>query len=203
MRQLSQNAPSFGPEKCLNPLLLDVGVLLLEVVRETEGYDRQPSLISLDIFVSNACDLFKIALVTCLDVVIVQPHGSFDRPYRSIDFPVDIAQHCIVPRMFQSPTKKPGIFHVCKGDRAVSFETKVDEVEVLCNDGCSWTGKIKGEGIFNGTKIMQLEYKILGKVGFVSPDYPSNTNIAESKLVAAEIKCQHNQVSANKIRTKY
>lgn len=90
--------------------------------------------------------------------------------------------------MFQSPTKKPGIFHVGKGDRAVPFETKVDEVEVLCNDGCGGTGKIKGEGIFNGTKIMQLEDKVLGKVGFVSPDHPPNTNITESKLVSAEIE---------------
>lgn len=71
MKQLSKNAPSFGSEKCLNPPLLDIGVFLLEVVRETEGYDRQPRLISLDICVSDVYYLFKIALVTCLDVAII------------------------------------------------------------------------------------------------------------------------------------
>jgi hypothetical protein len=97
---------------------------------------------------------------------------------------MNIAQHCVIPTLLESTTQEPGIFQVIQGHCTISFETEMNEIEVLRNDRSSWAREVEREGIFDWTKVMQLEDKILGKVGLISPDNPPNAYITQPKLVA-------------------
>jgi len=58
---------------------------------------------------------------------------------------MDVAQHIKISAFFQRPTQQPRVLEIIKGDRAVTFKAQVQQVEILCDDGCSGTREIKGE----------------------------------------------------------
>jgi hypothetical protein len=97
---------------------------------------------------------------------------------------MNIAQNIKISAFFQRPTQQPRILEIIKGDPAVAFEAQVQQVEILCDDGCSGTRKVKRERVFDGSQIVELEDKVLGEMGFVAPDDPSNTDVYKTELVA-------------------
>lgn len=58
------------------------------------------------------------------------------------------------------------------------------EVEVLSDNGCCWPRKIQRERVFHRPKVMKLEDEVFWKVSLVSPDNPSDTNVAQAEFMA-------------------
>jgi hypothetical protein len=100
---------------------------------------------------------------------------------------VNIAEYCIISSFFQSPTKNPGIFHACKTNLAITFMSKIDEIEVLSDDRGCRSREIQRKRVLYRAEVVKLEYQLLGKVFFISPDNPSDADIAQAKLVATEM----------------
>lgn len=123
--------PAFDAEESLDPLLLDVRVLLFEVVVETEGDDWKTS-------------------VVVFNVGFVHTDGLFDRA-RTLDESMNIRENVKVSAAFESTAKKTSIFEIVDGDVAITFKAKMDEVEVLGDDRSGGTGKVERERVFDRT----------------------------------------------------
>lgn len=65
-------------------------------------------------------------------------------------------------------------------DSFVTLLTKTNELVVLGNNLRSTLGKVKSERCLIGTKIIDVEDKLLRKVFWCSPDNPTNTWVDES-----------------------
>lgn len=63
----------------------------------------------------------------------------------------------------------------------------MDEVEVLSDDLCTWTGEIQRVGLLGAAKVMQFEDQMTREIRLVAPDDPSHTSIHQSKLVSRSV----------------
>lgn len=63
----------------------------------------------------------------------------------------------------------------------------MDEIVVLRDDLGAWTGEIECVRFFGSSKVMKLEYEVLGKVGFISPNDPAHASIDETKFMARSV----------------
>lgn len=72
--------PSFSPEKCLDPNLLEVGVCLLQLVREAERHDGKSRFVALLInrIALSALMLAQVLENTHLNFIIVNPNSALD-----------------------------------------------------------------------------------------------------------------------------
>lgn len=59
----------------------------------------------------------------------------------------------------------------------------MQKVEVLSNDRSSTARESERKCEFDGTEIVQLKHEILREVGLVTPDDPTDPNIAQAKLM--------------------
>lgn len=101
--------------------------------------------------------------------------------------PMYVTQDSVISRLFECTAELSRILHVCQSDRAIAFESKVNQVEVLRKNRCCWTGKVQGERILYWSQIVEFEYEVFRKMGFVTPYYPANTNIAQTKFMTTAI----------------
>ncbi len=63
----------------------------------------------------------------------------------------------------------------------------MNEIVVLRNDLGTRAGEIQRVGLLGTTKIVELEDQMLGKVGLVTPDDPTDTGVDETELVAGGV----------------
>ena len=97
-----------------------------------------------------------------------------------------VAQNGIVARPFQCTTEKPGIGQIAQSNTPISFKPEMDKIEILGNNGCSWSREVQREGIFHGAKVVQFEDKVLGEMGLVSPYDPPNANVGKAEFVSTK-----------------
>jgi len=121
--------PAFDTEEGLNPFLLNVGMLLFEIVREAECDDGKARMIVFDIGFILADSLLDHT-------------GCFDEP-------VDVGKDMVVSTALESATEKTSILEIVESNVAVSFETQVDKVEVLCDDRGGGAGEVEREGVLD------------------------------------------------------
>jgi hypothetical protein len=60
----------------------------------------------------------------------------------------------------------------------------MNQTKVLRENRRRRTRKVEREGIFDGTKIMELEDEVLGEMGLITPDNPADTDVGEAEFVA-------------------
>src|SRR5258707_15604420 len=104
---------------------------------------------------------------------------------------VDIAEYRIASGFFQGTAKNPSIFHVGQTNLTISFVSKIEEIEILSDDRSCRSRKIQRKRVFNRTKVVKLENQLFGKIVFISPDRPSDADIGQAKLMAAEKIVKH------------
>ena len=63
----------------------------------------------------------------------------------------------------------------------------MDEIVILSDDLSAWTGEVQGVGFFGAAKVVELEDQMLGQVGLITPDDPTDTGIDETELMARSI----------------
>jgi hypothetical protein len=98
---------------------------------------------------------------------------------------VNLTDDSIVSRMFECTAQQPGVLHICKADRSISFKTEMEEVEILGDDGRRWSREVEGKRIFHRTEVMEFKDEILWKVLLVSPHNPSYAHVTEPKFMAS------------------
>lgn len=59
----------------------------------------------------------------------------------------------------------------------------MQKVEILCNNGCGRAGEVEGEGVLDGSEIVELEDEIFGEMCLVTPDDPADADVCETELV--------------------
>lgn len=104
--------PSFGSQKRLYPFLLNFGVLLLECVRESEGYYGKSFQVNLgtifvNVMIRTTASNLRIVIIT-------------SRPLKARFPSVDVTQDSVPSCALQSPAQKPCILQVRQGYRTVS-----------------------------------------------------------------------------------
>ncbi len=65
-------------------------------------------------------------------------------------------------------------------DGSVAMLAETDELVVLADDLGSSFREIEGEGSLIGAEVVNVEYELLGKVFWGTPDDPSNTRVDKS-----------------------
>ena len=100
---------------------------------------------------------------------------------------MDVTKDRVVASLFQSTAEEPSIFHIGKANCTIAFKSKMEQVEVLSDDGSRGAREVQREGVLDRSKIMKLKDEFLWKMGFVAPYNPADTNIAESKLMASDV----------------
>ena len=101
---------------------------------------------------------------------------------------MDVTENCVVASLLQGTAEQSRILEIRQPNGAITLETKMNEVEVLGDDRRRRSREIEGEGILHRSKVMKLEDQIFGKVGLVTPDDPSNSDIAQSELMSTETR---------------
>lgn len=99
---------------------------------------------------------------------------------------MNIAQDGVITAPLECPAEKSGVLQTIQRNVAVSFKSKVDETKVLRDDRRRGTGEVEREGVLDRAKVMELEDEILGEMGFVAPDNPTNTDVGQTEFVAAK-----------------
>ena len=56
---------------------------------------------------------------------------------------MDVTQYGVPSCMFKSAAQESRIFQVVESDCTVTLKTKMQEVEVLSNDGCCWSREVE------------------------------------------------------------
>ena len=171
---LTGNDILLRPEQVADGLLLDVGVVLLEVVRQAECHDWQSSVVVRTrlAFLGQSCFRHTFEGVLAL-------------------LAVDVAHTNVPASSLESFTEQAGVGQGVFHDLAVPAEAEMNQIVVLGDDLCSWTGEVQCVGLFSAAKVVQLEDEVLGQVGFVTPDDPANTSVDETELVAGDVDRLH------------
>lgn len=155
------------PQQSAHALLLHVAVVPLEVVREAKGHDRQPGIV-----LGARLPLLAVFNFRRAFVVVLSPLA------------VDIAHANIPPGLFQRFAQQPRVREAIFHDVSEAFKAKVDEVVVLRDDLRARPREVEGVGFFGAAKVVQLEDEVPGKVGFVTPNDPTDAGVDKPELVA-------------------
>jgi hypothetical protein len=77
---------------------------------------------------------------------------------------MDVTQHSVVATPLKGTGKGACVLEIRQSNIAVALEAKMKEVEILRYDRVRRPRKIKREGIFHGTKVMQLKNEVFRKI---------------------------------------
>jgi len=100
---------------------------------------------------------------------------------------MDVTQDLIISTILQSSAQCAGVLQVLEGDSPISGKPKVEEHEVLSDDGGSRTTEVERERKFNGTEIMDFENEIFWEEMLGTPDDPTDTNLGQTKFMSGRI----------------
>lgn len=100
---------------------------------------------------------------------------------------VDIAHANIPPAGFENLTQEACIGEAILHDGAETVKAQVYEVVVLGNNLSSGTGEVEGVRFFSASEVMKLEDEVLGKIGLIAPDDPTNAGVYQPKLMARSV----------------
>lgn len=144
-----------------------MAIIPLEILRETEGHDRQAGIVLGARLPFLAVFDFRRAFV-----VVLSPLA------------VDVAHANIPPSLLQRLAQQPRVRKAVLHDVPEAFEAEMDEVVVLRDDLRAGPREVEGVGFFGAAEIVQLEDEVPGEVGLVAPDYPANAGVDEPEFVA-------------------
>ena len=88
-----------------------------------------------------------------------------------------IAQNRVISGAFQSATQEASILQVIQRHRTVPLEPQMEKVEVLGNDRSCRSREVEGEGVFDGSEVVQFENELFRKMCFVPPYNPPYANV--------------------------
>ena len=81
-----------------------------------------------------------------------------DSTFRTLDniigMSMNIAQDMVVAAVLQSSTQQSSILQVINSNCTVTFESEMQQVEVLGDNRCSRSRKVEREGIFDRSQVM-------------------------------------------------
>lgn len=98
-----------------------------------------------------------------------------------------ITENGVVTALLKRTRKETRILHVSEGNTPEALEAKMNEVEVLRDDGRSRAREVEGEAVFDGTEVVQFEDQVLREMGLVPPDDPANADVGKTELVARRV----------------
>lgn len=116
--------------------LLHMGILLLEIVRESERHNGQAGVIVL-------ARLSVFALIVLSLLIRRLALG-----------PVDVAHAAVPAGGFEGFAQQPRVGEGVLHDRPIAFEAQVDQVVVLGDDLGTWAGKVEREGFFGPAQVV-------------------------------------------------
>ena len=111
----------------------------------------------------------------------IQPEGNERQPLASG------LGHDDEPELLQAGCKVVGCAGQVEHDRAISALAETDHLVVLSDDLGSALGEIQGEGCLVCAEIIDVEDEFLGQVLGGAPDYPSDTRVDQSVLMARDV----------------
>lgn len=118
-----------------------MGILLFEVVRKCEGNYWQTGII-----VRASLAILTLIVLSLLVLSL---------PFRTMDIADATVPAGGLQRLGQQSSIGQSVLHDC----AVALEPQVDEVVVLSNDLCSWSGEVEGVRLLSPPEIMQFEHQ--------------------------------------------
>lgn len=63
----------------------------------------------------------------------------------------------------------------------------MQEVEVLSNNRSGWSREVERERVLDRAEVVKFKDEILGQVGFVAKDDPTNSDISEPKFMTTRV----------------
>jgi hypothetical protein len=77
---------------------------------------------------------------------------------------MDVTQHSEIATPLKGTGKGACVLKVRQSNIAVALEAKMKEVEILRYDRVCRPREVKREGIFHGTKVMQLKNEVFREI---------------------------------------
>ncbi len=70
------------------------------------------------------------------------------------------AQDCVVSTLVKRSSKKAGVLQIVQSDRAIAFESQVNEVEVLRDDWVRGSRKVERKAVFDAGSSIRIYKRV-------------------------------------------